>query len=115
MSQRQQQNTAIMEAVFSTLSVPKCYKQDQLAKFTDWELFRRLASELISRTIQINSGEEVDKAARDFTAYIASAYRLLTRKITLSDLNNELPGLESLLEHKRILRKLWQVTRDPAC
>jgi hypothetical protein len=52
---------------------------------------------------------------RDITATIASAYRLSTSKLTLSDLNKDLPGLESLLKHKRKLRKLWQVTRDQAC
>jgi hypothetical protein len=83
--------------------------------FTDWERFQSLASELISPRIQINLGEEADKAACDFIASVASAYRLSTRKITLSDLNNDLPGLESLLKYKRRLRKLWQVTRDPAC
>jgi hypothetical protein len=51
----------------------------------------------------------------DLTASIASAYRLSTSKITTLDLNKDLPGLESLLKHKRRLRKLWQVTRDPAC
>jgi hypothetical protein len=40
---RQQEVTIIMEAVFSTLSVPKCYKQDQLgARVNEWlrELLR---------------------------------------------------------------------------
>jgi hypothetical protein len=53
--------------------------------------------------------------ARDFTASIASAYRLSTRKVTLSDINTDLPGLDRLLKLKRRLRKLWQVTRDPTC
>jgi hypothetical protein len=70
-----------------------------------------LVSELISRTIQINSEKEADKATSDFTASIASVYRLETSKITLS----EIPGLENLLKHKQGLRKLWQITRDPAC
>jgi hypothetical protein len=52
--------------------------------------------------------------ARDFIASIASTYRPSTSKITLSDLNKDLPGLESLLKHKWRLRKLWQATRDPA-
>jgi hypothetical protein len=71
---------------------------------TDWGGFRSLASELILPRIQINSGEETDKA-----------HRLSTSKITLSDLNNDLPGLQSRLKHKRGLRKLCHVTRDPAC
>jgi hypothetical protein len=65
-----------------------------------------LASELISPRIKINLGEEADKATSDFTASIALAYRLLTSKITLLDFNKDLPGLESLLKHKRRLRKL---------
>jgi hypothetical protein len=71
---------------------------DLVDKFTDWEWFQSLASELISSRIQTNSGEE---AVHDFTASIVSAYRLSTSKITLSDLNSDLPGLEYLLKHKR--------------
>jgi hypothetical protein len=87
---------------------------DQVDKFTDWERFQGLASKFISPRIQINSGEEADEADREFTAFIASAYRLSASKITLSDLNKELPGLEGLLKHKWKLKKLWQVSRDPA-
>jgi hypothetical protein len=78
--------------------------------FTDWEQFQSLASELISPGIQIKSGEEVDKAASDFTSSVASVYRLSTKKVTLLDLNKDLHGLESLLKYKWRLRKLWQVT-----
>jgi hypothetical protein len=85
---------------------------DPADKFTDWELFQSLASELISPRIQINLDEEADKATRDFTASTASAYRLSTSKITLSDLNKDTPGLESLVNHKQRLRTLRQVTRD---
>jgi hypothetical protein len=60
-------------------------------------------------------GVEADKAARDFTASIASAYRLATSKVTLSDINNDIPGLDRILNHNRRLRKLWQETWDPAC
>jgi hypothetical protein len=84
-------------------------------KLKDLYRFQSLASELISPRIQINSGEEIDKGARGFTASTASVYRLLARKITLSDLNNYLPGLEILLNFNRRLRKLWQVTWNPAC
>jgi hypothetical protein len=91
------------------------YILDPVNKFTDWERFHSLAPELISPRIQISSGEEVDKAARDCTASVALAYRLSTRKITLSYLNKYLPGIKSLLKHRRRLRILWQVTRDPAC
>jgi hypothetical protein len=31
------------------------------------------------------------------------------------DINNDIPGLDRLLKHKRRLRTLWQETRDPAC
>jgi hypothetical protein len=82
-----------------------------IEKFAHWERFQRLASELISPRIQINSEEEADKAARDFTASIASACRLSTSTLTLSDLHTELPGPEILLKHKRRLRKLWQLIR----
>jgi hypothetical protein len=54
---------------------------DQVDKFTDWERFQRLASELISHIIQINSEEEAEKAARGFTASIASAYMLSRNKL----------------------------------
>jgi hypothetical protein len=84
-------------------------------KFTNWERFQSLASELISPRVEISSGVEADKAARDFTASIASAYRLSTSKITLSDMNNDIPGLDCLLKEKQRLRKLWQETRDPEC
>jgi hypothetical protein len=52
---------------------------------------------------------------REFTASIALAYRLSTSKITISEVNTELPGLDRLLKQKQRLRKLWQETRDPAC
>jgi hypothetical protein len=88
---------------------------EQIKKFTDWDQFQSLTSELISPRIEINSGREADKAARDFTASIASAYWLATSKVTLSDTNYDILGLHRLLKHKRRLRKLWQETRDPAC
>jgi hypothetical protein len=87
---------------------------DLIDKFTDWEWFQILASELISPRIKINS-EEASKAAHSFTASIGLTYRLLTREITLSNLNKDLLGLESLLKHKQRLRTLLQVTWDPAC
>jgi hypothetical protein len=87
---------------------------DQVDKFTDMKWFQSFASGLISPRIQINSEQEADKAARDFTACIASAYGLSTSKITLSDLDKDLCGL-NLIKYKRWLRKLWEVTRDPAC
>jgi hypothetical protein len=53
--------------------------------------------------------------ARDFTASIASVYRLSARKVALSDVNTDLPGLDRLLKLKKRLRKLWQKTRDLTC
>jgi hypothetical protein len=58
---------------------------------------------------------EADKAARDSTATVASAYRLAKSKFTLSDINNDLPGLDRLLKQKWGLITLWPETRDPAC
>jgi hypothetical protein len=58
---------------------------------------------------------EADKAAREFIASTASAYRLLTSKVKISEVNTDLPGLDTLLKQKQRLRKLWQETMDPAC
>jgi hypothetical protein len=77
---------------------------EPIEKFTDWEWFQSLTSDLISPKIQINSGVEADKAVRDFTASIASACRLSTSKITLFSINNDLPGLDRLLKHKQKLK-----------
>jgi hypothetical protein len=77
-----------------TVSVP-------LEKITDWERLQSLTSNLISRRIEINSGAEADKAARAFAASIASAYGLSTSKITLSELYNDLTGLDRLLIYKK--------------
>jgi hypothetical protein len=83
---------------------------EPVEKFTDWEQFLSVAPELISPRIQVNLGEEADKVAHNFTASIASAYRLSTSRITLPDLNKGLHSLESLLNCKWRLRKLWHVT-----
>jgi hypothetical protein len=42
-------------------------------------------------------------------------YRPATSGITLSDLNKDLSAVESVQKHIWRLRKLWQVTWDPAC
>jgi hypothetical protein len=55
-----------------------------------WNL---LKNSLISPKTKINSRVDADKAAHDCAASIASAYRLSTNKITLLDINNDLPGL----------------------
>jgi hypothetical protein len=81
---------------------------------TDWERFRSLASELISPSTQIHTFEDAEQTALIFAASIASAYRLSTHKITLSELNEELPELDRLLQLKNKLRKLWHESRDPA-
>jgi hypothetical protein len=78
-----------------------------LEKFTDWERFQSLASNLISSRVEINSEVEADKTGCAFTASIASAYRLSTNKITVSELNNDLRGLDRLLKYKKRIRKLW--------
>jgi hypothetical protein len=88
---------------------------EPIEKFTDSDLFQSLVSELISPRMEINSGVEADKESRNFTASIPSAYRLATSKVTLSDINNDMPGLDRLLKRKRRLRELWQETRNPAC
>jgi hypothetical protein len=41
--------------------------------------------------------------------------RLTTRKLALSEINNELPGLNLLLQHRQRPRKLQHETWDPAC
>jgi hypothetical protein len=43
------------------------------------------------------------------------AYRLATSKIALSDINNNISGLDGQLKHKRKLKELSQETRDPEC
>jgi hypothetical protein len=58
---------------------------DSVEKLTDWELFQSLASELIFPNVQIHTSNESDKAAHDFLASIALAYRLSTRKTTILD------------------------------
>jgi hypothetical protein len=88
---------------------------EPIEKYTDWEQFQSLASDLISPRLEINTGVEAYKAAREFTASIASAYRLSTSKVKISDVKLELPGLDRLLKQKHRLRKLWQETSDPDC
>jgi hypothetical protein len=122
------QNSRMSDVIFSDIldsdHLPKIFHildyvkfrnlSDPMEKFTDWDRFQSLASEFISLKIEITSEAEADKAARDFTASISSAYRLSTSKITLLYVNNDLAGLYRLLKHKQRLRKLWQETRDPA-
>jgi len=74
---------------------------------TDWERFQSLASNLVVPRTQIHSSEDAEGTARKFAASITSAYRLSTHKITLSELNEDLPELDRLLQLKQRLRKLW--------
>jgi hypothetical protein len=76
--------------------------------------FKSLAYDFISRRIQINTGVEDDKAARDFIASIALADRLSTSKVKLSDLNSDPPGLGRLLKHKQRLKIMWHENLYPA-
>jgi hypothetical protein len=71
---------------------------------TNWKQFQNIDSELISPRLEINTGIEADKAARDFTASIALAYRLSTTKVTLSDGNIYLP-IKTKTEAKKIVTK----------
>jgi hypothetical protein len=56
-----------------------------------------MASEIILPRNQMHSEEKVDKIARDYAAFIASAYIPSTNRITLLDLNTDILDLESLL------------------
>jgi hypothetical protein len=78
---------------------------DPVEKLIDWELFRSIASELVSPNIQILSSEQTDKAECDLATSIVSAYRLSTRKTTVLHRNYGIPDIGRLLKHKRKLRK----------
>jgi hypothetical protein len=68
-----------------------------LLKNSDWVRFQSLTSDLISSRIKINSEVEANEEELDFTASIASAYKLSTSKVTLPDINNDHPGSDNLL------------------
>jgi hypothetical protein len=76
---------------------------EPIEKLRGWDRFQSLAFELMPPRNEINSGVRADKAARNFSASAALAYRLKTSKVTLSDINNDLPGLDQLLKHKQRL------------
>jgi hypothetical protein len=59
-------------------------------------LLERLASELISPNIQINSSNETIKAASDF-----AAFRHTGQKLKFYAANTEIPSLDPLLKHRR--------------
>jgi hypothetical protein len=71
-----------------------------LIEFTNWEQFKSLLSALVPPRIQIKYRVEADKVRHNFTAFVASACRLLTHEVILPDLNSAVPGLDSLLKHK---------------
>jgi hypothetical protein len=88
--------------VFQILGYVKIKKRlDLLEKFSKLERFQNLLSNLISPRIEIISGVEANKTALKFTASISSAYRLSTSKARLSEVNNNIPVLDSLLKQKR--------------
>jgi hypothetical protein len=96
-------NSDHLPMVFHILSHVKIMNlSETIEKFTDWSRFQSLASELLPKS-KINSGVEADKAARDFTASIASAYKLSISKVTLLGINNDLHALERLLKDKQRL------------
>jgi hypothetical protein len=64
---------------------------EPIEEFTDWDRFQGLASELISPRIEL---------IWDFAASVASAYRLVASKLTLSDIISDISGLDRLLKHK---------------
>jgi hypothetical protein len=72
---------------------------------TDTKRFRFLASALNPVLIKTDNVEEDENAAVTFSLS-SSAYNLSTRKLTLLDLNNELPSLDHLL---RLKQKLWNL------
>jgi len=76
---------------------------NRVNKITYLEVFQSVASELISLRLQTDSGEEADKAARDFTASIASSHGLSTSTLTLSDLNVDVPSSDRVLKHEQEL------------
>jgi hypothetical protein len=76
--------------------------------------FKSLTSD-ISPRIKINLGVEADKAARNFTAFIAFAYfayRFSNGKVTFLNQDSDLSGLDWLLKHKQRLRNSWKETKD---
>jgi hypothetical protein len=66
-----------LPTMFSILNPARTREaSDPIEKLREWQVFQSLASELISPNIQIYFSNEADKAAHDFSASIASAYRL---------------------------------------
>jgi hypothetical protein len=80
---------------------------DPVDKFTDWEQFHSLASQLISPKIQINAGEETDKAVHNYTASIASAYR--------QAINMKNYTLKIAVPAKQVIPHHWKISKVHAC
>jgi hypothetical protein len=74
----------------------KCsYIRSRVESLRDWERFQGLVSDLLLVRIQVNSREGESQAKED------TSYRPVTRKFTLPELHNRLPGLDCLLRHKQ--------------
>jgi hypothetical protein len=74
-----------------------------------WEPVEKFRLGTVSKSprIEVNSEEEADKAARNFTASLASAFRLSSCKVTLLDMkNHDLPGFHLMIKHEKTLRNL---------
>jgi hypothetical protein len=69
---------------------------------------RRLTYGIFSPRIRTDTVEEAEKV---LPWHIGCEHA----NSTLSELNNDLPGLDHLLQLKQRLWKLWHGTRDPAC
>jgi hypothetical protein len=90
--------------IFSILDPVRAREtSDSLGKFADWERFQSLTSGRKCPSIQIHSSEEADKAARDFSASKAAAYRLFTGKTIILDRIYEIPSKYRLLKHSKNL------------
>jgi hypothetical protein len=88
--------------VFHILDYVRTTKRSEpLEKFTNWERSQSLVSNKISPRIEVNYGIEADKVVHIFTASVASAFGLPISRVTLSDLNNDLPGIDRLLDCER--------------
>jgi hypothetical protein len=61
-----------LQIVFHILDVRTKKPSDPIEKFTNWERFQSLASDFVCPRIQINSGVEGGKAARDSAASVVS-------------------------------------------
>ena len=76
---------------------------------TDWVLFQNLTYGLMCSRNQVNCKENPVYVSCEFAAFMSWTYWFSKRKITSSNVNKELPGLDRLLMQKQRLR-----TRNPA-